>query len=103
MEEQYSCDEDEWVEQEATASLPILPSRCSPAHGGARWSQPGGQVSEHSDSFADQSEEVDSRVSGMTTGSRNSKNSKAEHGSYLHLSGDEDDTEAGPETGGEDG
>ena len=99
MEEQYSCDEDEWVEQEATASLPILPSRCSPAHGGARWSQPGGQVSEHSDSFADQSEEVDSRVSGMTTGSRNSKKSKAEHGSYLHLSGDEDDTEAVSEEG----
>jgi len=98
--EQYSCDEDEWEGQEAT----LLPSRYSPPHGGARWSQSGGQVSEHSDTLADQSEEVESRISGMSTGSRNSKmssgresvsriSSKAENGSCLHLSGDEDETE----------
>merc|ERR1712032_706561 len=100
MEEQYSCDEDEWEGQEGS----LLSSRCSPARGGARWSQPGGQVSDHSDTLADQSEEVESRMSEMSTGSRNSKmssgrksmsriNYKAEHGSYLHLSGDEDETE----------
>ena len=106
MEEQFSCDEDEWEGQEGS----LLSSRCSPACGGARWSQPGGQVSDHSDTLADQSEEVESRMSEMSTGSRNSKmssgrksmsriNYKADHGSYLHLSGDEDETEDTREEG----
>lgn len=84
MEEQYSCDEDEWEVEEAS----LLPSRCSPVHVGAIWPQPGGQMSEHSDTSADQSEEVKSRMSGLSTGSRNSKMS---NGSHLQLSGDEDE------------
>merc|ERR1712130_558343 len=91
MEEQYSCDEDEWEGQEPS----------SPLHVGARWS---GQVSENSDTSADQSVEVKSRTSGISTGSRNSKtsngresvtrmSSKAENGSYHQLTGDEEETE----------
>ena len=94
MEEQYSCDEDEWEGQEAS----LLSSRCSPASGGTRWSQPGGQVSEHSDNSADQSDEVEARMCGLSTVSMNSRISNvgrtsSKDESCLQLSGDEDEIE----------
>lgn len=89
MEEQYSCDEDEWEGQEAS----LLSSRCSPASGGTRWSQPGGQVSEHSDNSADQSDEVEARMCGLSTVSMNSRisNVGSKDESCFQLSGDEDE------------